>query len=267
MEKHLISPQHAAEPVGRALMLRQDELFSVMVNEEDHLRIQCLFSGLQLDQAWVGITGLDDALEARLDYAYDVRRGYLTACPTNVGSGMRASLMLHLPVLVMAGLANGLFATTTKVGMAVRGLYGEGTEALGNLFQLSNQITLGQSEEEIITNLVGVARQIIEQERRARGVFLRDMKDQVVDRVFRSYGVLSNARILPSEEAIRRWSDVRLGADLGIIGQIDAPSLNRLIISTRPAFVQNAVGRVLTPFERDVERASLVRAAMAAARP
>jgi protein arginine kinase len=259
VEKHLISPQHAEEPVGRALMISEDEVFAVMVNEEDHLRIQSLFSGLHLDQAWVATTGLDDALEASLDYAFCSRRGYLTACPTNVGTGLRASVMMHLPALVMAKTAGGIFTAASKVGMVVRGLYGEGTEALGNIFQLSNQITLGQSETDIISNLQGIARQIAEQERQARIVFRRDMKDQVEDRVFRSYGILQNARILPSDEAMRRWSEVRLGYDLKLIADLDARALNNLIVVTRPGFIQKMAGRSLSPFERDLQRAALVR--------
>jgi protein arginine kinase len=258
VEKHLISPQHAQEPAGRALMLRADESLSVMVNEEDHLRIQCLFAGKQLDQAWVAVTGLDDAMEARLDYAYDAERGYLTACPTNVGTGMRASLMLHLPALVITQLLGGVFNAASKVGMVVRGLYGEGTQALGDLFQLSNQITLGASEQEIIQNLQGVAQEIISEERRARNVLSRDMKEQMGDRVFRSLGILSNARILGSEEAMRRWSDIRLGQELGLIDRV-LPSLNPLIVSTRPAFVQKTAGHPLSAFERDIERAATVR--------
>lgn len=265
VEKHLISPQHAALPVGRALMVREDEMFSVMVNEEDHLRIQCLFSGLQLEQAWVAITGLDDALEARLDYAYCVKRGYLTACPTNVGTGIRASVMMHLPALVIAGLAGGIFTAASKVGMVVRGIYGEGTEAMGNIFQLSNQVTLGQSEEEILSNLQVVARQIIDQERSARAAFLRDMKEQIEDRVFRAFGILQHARILPSDEAIKKWSDVRLGHDTGLIRSLDRRSLNKLIVATRPAFIQRVAGRPLSAFERDLQRAALVRRTMVAA--
>jgi len=259
VEKHLMSPQHAASPEDTGLMVSDDEVFSVMVNEEDHLRIQCLFSGLELAQGWVAATGLDDALEARLDYAFCMRRGYLTACPTNLGTGLRASVMVHIPALVMASLAGGIFTAASKMGMVVRGMYGEGTEALGDIFQLSNQISLGQAEEEIISNLEGVARQIIEQERRARVAFMRDMREQVEDKVHRSYGILRSARILPSEEAMRRWSDVKLGADLDIIRDVDKKALNNLIVTTRPGFVQKRAGKSLSAFERDVERAGMVR--------
>jgi len=259
VEKHLMSPQHAASPEGRGLMLSEDEVYSVMVNEEDHLRIQCLFSGLELSQGWVAATGLDDALEARLDYAFCPRRGYLTACPTNLGTGLRASVMVHIPALVKASLAGGIFTAASKMGMVVRGMYGEGTEALGNIFQLSNQISLGQSEEEIISNLGAVARQVIEQERRARSVFLRDMREQVEDSVYRSFGILRSARILPSDEAMKLWSEVKLGADLDIIKDVKRKSLNNLIVTTRPGFVQKHAGKALSAFERDVERASMVR--------
>ncbi len=259
VEKHLISPHHAQVAEARAVWIRDDEAFSVMINEEDHLRLQCLFSGMQLEQAWVALAGLDDALEARLDYAYCRRRGYLTACPTNVGTGLRASLMMHLPALVMAGLAGGVFGAAAKVGMVVRGLYGEGSEAIGNIFQVSNQITLGQPEEEIISNLQVIARQIIDQERRARAAFAKDMRHQVEDKVFRSYGILRHARILTSEEAMKRWSEVRLGYDFGFVKSVTPASLNQLIVTTRPASLQRRVGRQLGPFERDLERARLVR--------
>jgi protein arginine kinase len=259
VERHLMSPQHASSPEGKGLMVSDDEVFSVMVNEEDHLRIQCLFSGLELSQGWVAATGLDDALEARLDYAFCPRRGYLTACPTNLGTGLRASVMVHVPALVMGSLAGGIFTAASKMGMIVRGMYGEGTEALGDIFQLSNQISLGQAEEEIISNLEGVARQIIEQERRARVTFMRDMREQVEDKVHRSYGILRSARILPSDEAMKRWSEVKLGADLDIIRDIDRRALNNLILTTRPGFVQKNAGKPLSPFERDVQRAAMVR--------
>ena len=259
VEKHLMSPQHAASPEGKGLMVSEDEVYSVMVNEEDHLRIQCLFSGLELSQGWVAATGLDDALEARLDYAFCARRGYLTACPTNLGTGLRASIMVHIPALVMASLAGGIFTAASKMGMVVRGMYGEGTEALGDIFQLSNQISLGKSEEEIISNLEAVARQIIEQERRARAIFLRDMREQVEDKVYRSFGILRSARILPSDEAMKRWSEVKLGADRDIIRDVDRKSLNNLIVTTRPGFVQKRAGKALSAFERDVERAAMVR--------
>lgn len=258
-EKHLISPQHVQEPAGKAVVLRGDEAVSIMVNEEDHLRIQCLFSGLQLQQAHVLANGIDDVLEAVLDYAFSPQHGYLTACPTNVGTGLRASVMVHLPGLVAANQAGKVLSAIGKLGVAVRGLYGEGTEAGGNIFQISNQITLGQSEGELINNLVGITGQITEQERKSRALLLGQAREQIEDRVWRAYGALSSARILSSDEALRLWSEVRLGAEAGLIRGLSRQVINELLVVTRPAFIQHTEGREMSPFERDVKRAALVR--------
>ena len=259
VEKHLISPQHSQDPTGKAVVLRDDEIVSIMVNEEDHLRIQCLFSGMQLQQAWVLASGVDDVIESVLDYAFSPERGFLTACPTNVGTGLRASIMVHLPGLVATNQAGKALTAIGKLGMVVRGLYGEGTEAAGNIFQISNQITLGQTEEEIINNLAGITGQLTDQERKARMSLVAHSREQVEDRVWRSYGVLTSARILSSDEALRLWSDVRLGVESGIIKGVSRKALNELLVLTRPGFIQRLEGREMTPFERDVKRASLIR--------
>src|SRR5690606_8303560 len=189
----------------------------------------------------------DDIFEAELEYAFDEKRGYLTSCPTNVGTGLRASVMLHLPALVITQQINRLLSAITQVGLAVRGLYGEGSESMGNLFQISNQITLGQSEEEIIDSLYRVAKQIITHERTARQKLLAESRNRLIDRVNRSYGILSNAYIIDSKEAAQRLSDVRLGLDLGLIEQETSPVImNELIVMTQPGFLQQLSGGKLS---------------------
>lgn len=258
VEKHLISPALANNEYG-AVLLSRDEGVSIMINEEDHLRIQSLFSGQQLEEAWDLCTKLDDVLEERLNYAFNEQIGYLTACPTNVGTGIRVSVMVHLPALVMTNQLNRIFSAIGHVGLTVRGLYGEGTQAIGNIYQISNQITLGQAEEEIIDNLNSVTRQIIEQERTARGLLLKEKKIKLQDKIGRAYGILSNAYILTSEEAMRLLSDVRLGIDLKLIDNINPRILTEMMVILRPAYLQKLAGKELSPAERDVRRAKIVR--------
>lgn len=259
VEKHLISPNLASESKNGAVILSENEAISIMVNEEDHLRIQCLFPGFQLREAWDLANQLDDVFESQLDYAYDENRGYLTSCPTNVGTGIRASVMLHLPALVITQQINRILRAINQVGLAVRGIYGEGSEALGNLFQISNQITLGQSEEEIINNLYSVTKQMIEHERAARQKLVAESGSRLLDRVSRSYGILSHAAIMDSKEAAQRLSDVRLGIDLGIIKGVSANVLNELMVMTQPGFLQQYAGQKLDPDERDQRRAEMIR--------
>ena len=260
VEKHLISPNLANESRNGAVILNDNESVSIMVNEEDHLRIQCLCPGFQIREAWNLANQIDDIFESELDYAFDEKRGYLTSCPTNMGTGMRASVMMHLPALVITKQMNRLLSAITQVGLAVRGLYGEGSEAMGNLFQISNQITLGQSEEEIIDNLYRVAKQIIAHERTARQKLLNESKHRLTDRVNRSYGILANSHIMDSKEAAQRLSDVRLGMDLGLL-QANVPpfTMNELIVMTQPGFLQQLSGGKLTTEERDIRRAELIR--------
>jgi protein arginine kinase len=259
VEKHLISPNLADESRNGAVLLSDNEAVSIMINEEDHLRIQCLCPGFQIKEAWDLASQIDDVFEGQLEYAFHESRGYLTSCPTNVGTGIRASVMIHLPALVLTQQIGRILSAITQVGLAVRGLYGEGSEAIGNLFQISNQITLGQSEEEIIENLYSVVRQIIEHERAARQKLLSDSKAKLTDRVNRSYGILSNAYILDSKETAQRLSDVRLGIDLGLLKDITGNVLNELLVMTQPGFLQRYAGGSLSPDERDIRRAELVR--------
>ncbi|WP_406677544.1 protein arginine kinase [Moorella sp. ACPs] len=263
VEKHLISPDLAEGKGEKAVVLRDDEAISIMVNEEDHLRLQCLLPALMLHEAWRLADAADDALENELDFAFDQERGYLTACPTNVGTGLRASTMLHLPALVLTKQAGQVLTALTKVGVAVRGLYGEGTEAQGNIFQVSNQITLGRSEEEIINNLSAVTVRLADQEREARELLRKQSRWQLEDRVGRAYGVLTNARILSSQEALQLLSDVRLGVEMKILRGIDQRLINQLMVRIQPAYLQFTAGKEMTPFERDVHRAAMVRELLA----
>ncbi|SDI91639.1 protein arginine kinase [Alteribacillus bidgolensis] len=262
VEKHLISPHLAEKAQHGAVMLSEDESVSIMLNEEDHIRLQCLFRGFQLNESLVLSNGLDDWIEEKVTYAFDEKRGFLTSCPTNVGTGMRASVMMHLPALVMTQQLNRILPAINQLGLVVRGIYGEGSEALGNLFQISNQMTLGKSEEDIVEDLRGVVMQLIQQERYAREELIRTSKIQIEDKVFRSFGLLTNSRVMESKEAAKRLSDVRLGIDIDLIQGISGNILNELMILTQPGFLQQYAGKGLTPDERDVRRAALIRERM-----
>ncbi|MEA4883553.1 MAG: protein arginine kinase [Clostridia bacterium] len=266
VEEHLTSPQHVQEPANRAVVLNRDRSVSIMVNEEDHIRIQAILPGLQLDEALRLASATDDAIEETIDYAFDEELGYLCACPTNVGTGLRASTMLHLPALGMVNMLGQVLGAVSKVGVTVRGIYGEGTDAVGNLFQVSNQVTMGRADEEIVAHLKAVTKQITDSEKNARSAIVSDAKEQLEDRVYRSYGVLSNARMTASDEALRLLSDVKLGADLGIIPGLLPSAITRLTVEMMPAHVQSYVGKELTAWERDSNRAALIRSRLAADR-
>lgn len=260
VEKHLISPEHGkANQPYRGLLANDDGTIAIMINEEDHLRIQCLLPGLQMTACYNLAQEIDDELEKRLDFAFDENRGYLTACPTNVGTGMRASVMLHLPAITISGQRNRIFQNIAQLGMTVRGMYGEGTEIIGNYVQLSNQITLGQTENEIITNLGIISKQIVEQERIIRKNLWEETRYQLEDRVGRAYGILTNARVISSNEALALLSDVRLGADLGIIKDISPKVINRLVVAIMPAHLQKKAGQEMDSFMRDVKRAEVIK--------
>jgi protein arginine kinase len=259
VEKHLISPNLADESSAGAVILSENESISIMVNEEDHIRIQCLFPGFQLESAWEQANSLDDWFEVHLDFAFDEQRGYLTSCPTNVGTGLRASVMMHLPALVMTQQMNRMLPAINQLGLVVRGIYGEGSDALGNIFQISNQITLGRSETEIIEDLANVAKQLIEQERQARKSIIQTSRLRLEDRIYRSFGILSHARTIESKEATQRLSDVRLGIDMGLIQGTSAKILNELIVLTQPGFLQQYAGEMLSADQRDERRAKLIR--------
>lgn len=259
VEKHLISPLLEESSEVGACFLSEMENISIMINEEDHIRIQCLTNGLQLQKSLELASEVDDILEKHIDYAFDETRGYLTTCPTNVGTGLRASVMMHLPGLVLTKQLPHIIPSINQLGFVVRGLYGEGSEAQGNIFQISNQITLGKSEEDICRDLEVVVLHLVKQEQIAREMILRASSIALEDRIYRSLGILSNARILGSKEAADCLSDVRLGIDLGIIKNLSKTILNELLILTQPGFLQLYFGEQLHPKERDVRRSSLIR--------
>lgn len=263
VERHLMSKHLAEETRESALAVGQGEVISVMINEEDHLRVQVLRSGFQLREAWGLINTLDDEFEKSIHYAFSPVYGYLTCCPTNVGTGMRASVMMHIPALVLSKQVNQVIQAVLKLGLAVRGLYGEGTEPSGNLFQMSNQVTLGTTEEDIIVSLEKVIRQIVTHERNARVALLRDSASELQDRVWRAYGLLKNARVISSKETIELLSALRLGVSLEILKGIDVLTINELFMQTQPAHLQEMVGRELDADERDFFRAELIRRKLA----
>jgi protein arginine kinase len=259
VERHLISREHAAKGAGSAVVVNRRQTLSIMINEEDHLRMQSIRSGLQLKQAFKLVDKVDSALEGKLEFAFDPRLGYLTACPTNVGTGMRASAMLHLPGLVLSELINQVIQAVSKIGLAVRGLYGEGTEAMGNLFQISNQTTLGEKEEEIINRLSKVIETIIEKEHDARQVLLQKKPNTLWDQIGRAYGVLTYAHAMASKEALNLLSIIKLGVDLGAFPEDRRLPIDELFIDTQPAHLQKSSQQKLNAEERDHLRAQIIR--------
>jgi len=259
IERHLISPDLAQNSKGAALLVTCDELISVMVNEEDHFRIQILSAGAQLKNLWYQLNSIDDKLSEKLNFAFSKEWGYLTACPTNVGTGLRGSVMLHLPGLVLLKRINKVLHAISKLSFNTRGLFGEGTQAIGNLFQISNQISLGQSESDILDNIEGVIKQVTEQELSAREHLLKTQRMFIEDKVWRAYGILKNSRIINSQEALELFSMLRLGLDLGIIKKVSYADLNELFLIIQPAHLQKKEGRILSAQERDIKRAELIR--------
>jgi protein arginine kinase len=259
VERHLISREHAAKGAGSGVVMNRKQTLSVMINEEDHLRMQAIRSGLQLKQAHKLVDKIDSALEGRLDFAYDQHLGYLTACPTNVGTGMRASAMLHLPGLVLSELINQVIQAVSKIGLAVRGLYGEGTEAMGNLFQISNQTTLGEKEDEIIARLSKVIETIIEKEHDARQVMMQKKPNTLWDQIGRAYGVLTFAHAMSSKEALNLLSIIKLGVDLGAFPEDRRLPIDELFLDTQPAHLQKSSQQKLNAEERDHLRAQIIR--------
>lgn len=259
VERHLISREHAAKSAGSGLVLNRDETLCFMINEEDHVRMQALRPGLQLRQAWSAIDQADSALEKKLDYAFSPDMGYLTACPTNIGTGIRVSAMLHLPGLVLGDQINPIIQSVNKLGLAVRGLYGEGTEALGNVFQVSNQMTLGEAETAIVERLEKVLAQIIEHEENARGSLIEKKPKMVYNHIGRAYGILANAHSISSKETMNLLSLMRLGVDVGLFPGVDRSLVDELFILTQPAHLQKQHSEKLSAEERDLLRADMVR--------
>ena len=259
IERHLMSREHAQKTNHKAIIIDDDEIISIMISEEDHLRIQVMQSGFNLFEAWNIIDKLDNALAKELPFAFLPDWGYLTACPTNTGTGLRGSVMLHIPALVMTRQINRVLAAIAKLSFTTRGLYGEGTQATGNLFQISNQVALGHSEDEVIENINGLIRQIIEQENQARELIFSRSKAMLEDRVQRSFGTLKSAYIISSQETTELLSMVRLGCDLGMIKDLNRRHINELFIITQPGHLQKTENKKLTSQERDIKRAKLIR--------
>jgi protein arginine kinase len=259
VERHLISREHAAKNVGSGLVVNRAESFCVLINEEDHLRMQALRPGFQTREAWLAVDKLDSALEKKLNFAFDNELGYLTACPTNLGTGIRVSAMLHLPGLVLAEQINPIIQSVNKLGLAVRGLYGEGTEALGNVFQVSNQMTLGESETVIVERLEKVLSQIIEHEENARQTLMEKKPKLVFNHIGRAYGILANAHSISSKETMNLLSLLRLGVDMELFPGTQRALVDELFLTTQPAHLQKQVSDKLSAEERDLIRADMVR--------
>lgn len=259
VEKHLISRELSGTKHAAGVYLNREEVISVMINEEDHLRLQILRPGLRFKSLWKGIADLDTALENHLDYAFHTNWGYLTACPTNLGTGLRASAMLHLPALVLSSHMDKVVRMVNHLGMAVRGLFGEGTEATGSIFQISNQQTLGESEEEIVRRLNNVLQAIIEQEQNARSKLVEDSPAKLYDKIGRAYGIVQNAHLLNSEETINLLSLLRLGVDLGLLPGECRATVDRFLIESQPGHIQQIAGATLASGERDHFRACHLR--------
>ena len=259
VESHLISRELVSSRGSSGVVVDPKAGSSVMINEEDHLRIQMVQHGMDLAQLWKRIDELDSAIEAELDYAFSRQLGYLTACPTNLGTGMRASAMLHLPGLVLAGHMEQVIRMVNQLGLAVRGHFGEGTEATGSIFQISNQQTLGEDEATIIKRLTNVLASVIEQEHNARFKLLEEKEDKLLDKIGRARGILQNGHLLSSEEGMDLLSYMRLAVDMGMLPDGWRPKIDRLIVRTQPGHMLLSAGREIGPSERDALRAKIMR--------
>lgn len=260
IERHLMSPDHAREAASKALIVGDREIVSVMLNEEDHIRLQVLQSGFNVMEAWRMADEVDTELGKITPFDYSNKFGFLTACPTNTGTGLRVSVMLHLSALAMTGQIENVYDAISKVGMTIRGFYGEGTKALGDFFQISNQLALGHSEMDILDNLERVISKIIIREEFTREELLKRKKEEIADRVFRSFGTLNSARIITFNETIKLLSTVRLGLDLGLLKEdIDINKINEILLVSQPAHLQKVTHHEIAPYDRDIKRADLIR--------
>jgi protein arginine kinase len=262
VERHLVSRQFIAgnDDRPRGVAIGADETFAVMINEEDHVRLQVLRSGMQLQEAWHQISRIDDVLEESLPIAFSKRFGYLTACPTNVGTGIRVSVMLHLPALKLTGEIEKVKRAARDMHLAVRGLFGEGSDALGDLYQVSNQTTLGRSEREVLSDFEHtVVPQIIAYEQQARQALVRQRPAQLDDKIHRAWAILTHARVIGAEEVLSMLSHLRLGINMGRIGSLDIRTINELFLLTQPAHLQRITGREMDTAERRIARADLLR--------
>lgn len=263
VERQLISREHAETHGTRAVGIGPRETISLMINEEDHLRMQVLRSGFALPECWEEINSLDDDLEKSVAFAFDNEFGYLTSCPTNVGTGIRASVMLHLPGLVLTKEIQKVFQAMQKMSLAVRGLYGEGSQAMGDFYQISNQVTLGKTERQIIDGICEVVPRIIDYERRVRTALVKENREKLHDQVSRAFGILRSAHTITSEETMHLLSSVRMGINLGLVEGLEIPTINELFIHTQPAHLQKIRNATLESAERNVARAAYLRERLA----
>ena len=259
VERQLISRELSESHGSRGVSFSSEQNVSLMINEEDHLRMQVLHSGFDLDSTWAEIDRIDDLIESQVTYAFHEKFGYLTACPTNVGTGIRVSVMLHLPALVLTKEIQKVFQALQKISLAVRGLYGEGSQAMGDFYQISNQVTLGSSEQQIIDKLADVVPNIIGYERRVRTALVKDNRSSLHDQISRAYGILKSAQTISSEETMHLLSSVRMGINLGLIDNIEIARVNEMFIHTQPAHLQRLKGEDLETSERNAARAAYLR--------
>ncbi len=259
VERQLISREHADTEGARGVAIDESEQVSLMINEEDHLRIQVMHSGLDLQNAWEQIDRIDTLISEKVTFAYHSSLGYLTACPTNVGTGLRVSVMLHLPALVLTRQIDKVFRSLQKISLAVRGLYGEGSQAMGDFYQISNQITLGKSETDLVKQVGDIVPVLIDYERQARDFLVKESQENLHDKVSRAYGILRTAQTISSEETMHLLSSVRMGVNLGLISDLQIPTLNELFIHTQPAHLQKLRGVELDTADRNIERARYLR--------
>ncbi len=262
VERHLISRELSSASIGAGVVISRDQSCSIMINEEDHLRIQVMRSGFHFKRTWKAIDALDSAMEECLDFAFSPELGYLTACPTNVGTGMRASVMMHLPALVLSGQMEKVIRAVNQLGIAVRGLFGEGSDASGSIFQISNQQTLGESEDEILKRLTAVLQTVVDQEENARHKLLETEPLKLFDKIGRSYGALQNGHLLSSAEAMNFLSLIRLAVDLKILPEEARSQIDRLFIETQPGHIQITHPGMAETSRRDALRARMLRARM-----
>lgn len=259
LEKHLISQDHIVADASRAVILSESQEISIMVNEEDHLRMQVIVGGFNPEDAWKLLNMIDDQFSKMCTFAFRQDIGYLTSCPTNLGTGLRASCMMHLPALAITKRINKVLELLSKLSFATRGFFGEGTQAMGNFFQISNHVSLGVCEEEIINNLCAGVKQVKEHELSARRILMRRYKINVEDKIWRSYAAASQARIMSSQEALSHLSMICLGIDIGVISHLNRKDINKLFLEIQPAHLQRREGKILNEKERDFIRASMLR--------
>lgn len=259
IEEHYLSPKMLSQELEKALFISEDNRVAIMVNEEDHLRLQCVYAGFEPEKAYDVISKTDDSISKKTEYAFSEKYGFLTSCITNLGTGMRVSFMVHLPALVKSGMAKRLFTALSKMGIAVRGIYGEGTDSKGDLYQISNQKTLGESEDEIIKKMKDIITEIITKERELRNTIMREDKLSLENKIMRSYGILKFATLIDTNELMDCLSYVRLGASLGIIKDIDNKTISKILIESRPSHIEKRVNKSLSPQERDYERAKYLK--------